>query len=145
MAEKNNCGLLAPPARDYCEQDTGGQGGGGGGSGAGGGITDGASDHVKDLANILIKKIEELLAPNDAWAPEKADSALYEPFLWLGQHLAVAIFVCVVVVLARSAWHGAPARPGGGPTAPATDGCLHRMVPRGCRLHGVGPGGRHAA
>jgi multisubunit Na+/H+ antiporter MnhC subunit len=61
-----------------------------------------------DLANYLIKKIEELVAPNDAWAPEKADSGLYEPFLWLGQHLAISIFVCVVVVCALTAWQGAP-------------------------------------
>ncbi|MEU2271969.1 hypothetical protein ABZ568_37175 [Streptomyces olindensis] len=107
MAEKNNCRLLAPPARDYCEQDTGGQGGGGGG-GAGGGITDGATGRVEDLAEILIRKIKGLVAPKDAWAPAKADSGLYEPFLWLGQHLAVAIFVCVVVVCALTAWQGAP-------------------------------------
>ncbi|MFH8500673.1 hypothetical protein [Streptomyces coeruleorubidus] len=108
MAEKNNCRLLAPPARDYCEQDTGGQGSGGGGRSAGDGITDGATDRVEDLANILIKKINGLIAPKDAWAPEKADSGLYEPFRWLGQHLAVAIFVCVVVVCALTAWQGAP-------------------------------------
>jgi hypothetical protein len=112
MAEKNNCRLLAPPARDYCEQDTGGQGGGGGG-GAGGGITDGAVVSVKELANTLIKHIEELLAPGKTWAPEKADSGLYEPFLWLGQHLAVSIFICVVVVCAQTAWrrrHGVDPR-----------------------------------
>ncbi|GAA2426273.1 hypothetical protein [Streptomyces coeruleofuscus] len=107
MAEKNNCRQLDGLARQYCEQDTGDQGGGGGG-GAGGGITDGAAGRVEDLANILIKKIEQLIAPEHAWAPAKADSVLYEPFLWLGQHLAVAIFVCVVVVCALTAWQGAP-------------------------------------
>ncbi|GHA59181.1 hypothetical protein [Streptomyces purpurascens] len=109
MAEKNNCSQLDGLARQYCEQDTTDPpGGGGGGGGAGGGITDGATGRVEDLANILIKKIDSLLAPRDAWAPDKADSGLYEPFLWLGQHLAVAIFVCVVVVCALTAWQGAP-------------------------------------
>ncbi|MFD8902669.1 hypothetical protein [Streptomyces ardesiacus] len=32
---------------------------------------------------------------------------LYQQFLWLGQHLAVAVFVCVVVVCALTAWQGA--------------------------------------
>ncbi|MGW7440887.1 hypothetical protein, partial [Streptomyces sp. NPDC054849] len=74
----------------------------------GGGLTEGASDHVKDLADYLIKKIDGLLAPKDSWAPETADSWLYSQFLWLGQHLAVAIFICVVVVCALTAWQGAP-------------------------------------
>lgn len=82
--------------------------GGGGGDGGGSGLTAGASQHVKDLANWLIDKIKGLLAPKDAWAPEKADNAIFAPFLWLGQHLAVAIFVCVVVVCGLSAWQGAP-------------------------------------
>ncbi|MEU1853753.1 hypothetical protein ABZ499_31935 [Streptomyces sp. NPDC019990] len=103
MAEKNNCRQLAEPAREYCEQDTGGQGGGGSG-----GITDGAVVSVKELADTLIKHINELLAPGKTWAPEKADSGLYGPFLWLGQHLAVSIFICVVVVCALTAWQGAP-------------------------------------
>ncbi|MEV4441075.1 hypothetical protein AB0K09_19050 [Streptomyces sp. NPDC049577] len=61
-----------------------------------------------DLANTLIKKLKGLIAPEHAWAPEKSDSVLYEPFLWLGQHLAIAVFVCVVVVCALTAWQGAP-------------------------------------
>ncbi|MFD3834171.1 hypothetical protein [Streptomyces sp. NPDC058621] len=63
---------------------------------------------MKDLADYLIKKITDLIAPKDSWAPETADSWVYQQFLWLGQHLAVAIFVCVVVVCALTAWQGAP-------------------------------------
>ncbi|MDQ0904655.1 hypothetical protein QFZ22_000640 [Streptomyces canus] len=103
--DDNPCGLVAKPMRALCEKDHGIPSDGGTGTG---GITDGASDHVKDLANSLIKAIKGMVAPDRAWAPEKADSALYEPFLWLGQHLAVAIFVCVVVVCGLTAWQGAP-------------------------------------
>ncbi|MFF4756351.1 hypothetical protein ACWD5R_39595 [Streptomyces sp. NPDC002514] len=99
------CDLLkGTPGYDYCRGDSQAPSGGGGG----GGITNGASDHVKELANSLIKKIIELVAPKDAWAPERSDNWLYQQFLWLGQHLAVAIFVCVVVVCALTAWQGAP-------------------------------------
>lgn len=93
--------------RDLCEEDHG-LPRSGGGSGGGSGITDGASDSARHLAESIIKKINALVAPKDAWAPKSADSALYEPFLWLGQHLAVAIFVCVVVVCGLTAWQGAP-------------------------------------
>ncbi|MEU3491207.1 hypothetical protein [Streptomyces massasporeus] len=105
--DPDNCSGLDEPARSYCEGDTGGSGGVGGGGG-GGDVTDGAVTSVKELANSLIKHIKEQLAPGKTWAPEKADSGLYEPFLWLGQHLAVAIFICVVVVCALTAWQGAP-------------------------------------
>ncbi|MEY9997321.1 multisubunit Na+/H+ antiporter MnhC subunit [Streptomyces sp. V4I8] len=109
MAE-NPCDGIWGPGKEYCERwnsdgppdmrpDTGT---------GGGGITDGASDHVRDLADSLIAAIKGMVASKDAWAPEKSDSALYEPFLWLGQHLAVSIFVCVVVVCALTAWQGAP-------------------------------------
>jgi hypothetical protein len=107
----DNCDLLkGTPGYDYCIRDTDrpDTGGGGGGGGAGGGMTDGAVVSVKELANTLIKHIDELLAPGKTWAPAKADSGLYEPFLWLGQHLAVSIFICVVVVCALTAWQGAP-------------------------------------
>lgn len=101
----NPCRLVAPPMRDLCEEDHGLPRSGGG---SGNGITDGASDNVQDFAQSIIKKIIKLVAPKDAWAPKSADSALYEPFLWLGQHLAVAIFVCVIVVCGLTAWQGAP-------------------------------------
>ncbi|MFF4983779.1 hypothetical protein ACFY3O_27470 [Streptomyces sp. NPDC001046] len=107
--DPDNCRLLSPNVRKYCERDTGGgDGDGADGGGVGGGITDNAVGSVKELANSLIKHLKELLAPGKTWAPEKADSGLYEPFLWLGQHLAVSIFICVVVVCALTAWQGAP-------------------------------------
>ncbi|MFF1360655.1 hypothetical protein [Streptomyces sp. NPDC058297] len=74
----------------------------------GGGPVDGASEHVKDLANWLIKRVEGLVAPGKTWAPKNAGDDLFSPFLWLGQHLAIAILTCVVVVCALSAWQGAP-------------------------------------
>ena len=114
MADKDPCDLLkGTPGYDYCVRDNSG---GGGADNAPGvpdgtgntGLTDGASDHVKELADWLIDKIEGLIAPNKAWAPEKATDAVFTPFLWLGQHLAIAIFVCVIVVCALYAWQGAP-------------------------------------
>ncbi|MGW3360550.1 hypothetical protein ACWDFL_35035 [Streptomyces bungoensis] len=109
MADKDPCNLIKGPGRAYCESDhSSGGPPGTGGTGSGGGLTHGASDHVKQLAETLIATLKRLIAPSHAWAPAKADSSLYEPFLWLGQHLAVAIFICVVVVCALTAWQGAP-------------------------------------
>jgi hypothetical protein len=111
MPDNDPCDLLkGTPGYEYCVQDNSGSGSDGppGIDGGGVGITDGASDHVQALAEYLIKKIQGLIAPDDAWAPESPDSWLYQQFLWLGQHLAVAIFVCVVVVCALTAWQGAP-------------------------------------
>ncbi|MFJ4888256.1 hypothetical protein [Streptomyces sp. NPDC088731] len=71
-------------------------------------MTDGASEHVQDLAQWLIRKVINLLAPGRTWAPESADNPVYQSFMWLGQHLAVAIFVCVIVVCALTAWQGVP-------------------------------------
>ncbi|MFG3207826.1 hypothetical protein [Streptomyces sp. NPDC048192] len=99
------CDGIYGEAHKYCERDSHPPGGG---SSGGGGITEGASEHVKDLADSLIKKVIDLVAPKKAWAPARSNSGLYEPFLWLGQHLAVAIFICVVVVCALTAWQGAP-------------------------------------
>ncbi|MFE6692134.1 hypothetical protein ACFVFQ_37440 [Streptomyces sp. NPDC057743] len=104
------CSLLKGVARKLCENRTKDIPGlsSGGRDGGESGLTNGASQHVKDLANWLIDKIKSLVAPKDAWAPEKADNAAFAPFLWLGQHLAVAIFVCVIVVCGLSAWQGTP-------------------------------------
>ncbi|MFG2789100.1 hypothetical protein [Streptomyces sp. NPDC048419] len=96
------CDAIKGPGKAYCERDPSSNGPPGTG-GAGG-----ASEHVRTLAESLIRKIEGLIAPGHSWAPAKSGSGLYEPFLWLGQHLAVAIFVCVVVVCALTAWQGAP-------------------------------------
>ncbi|MFF4845531.1 hypothetical protein [Streptomyces collinus] len=106
MADKDPCALIKGPGRAYCEQDN--TGGGPPGTGGGGGITGNAADNVKNLANSLLKTLKGLVAPKDTWAPAKADNWVYEQFLWLGQHLAVAIFICVVVVCALTAWQGAP-------------------------------------
>ncbi|MFI1367766.1 hypothetical protein [Streptomyces griseochromogenes] len=106
MADNDPCDLIKGAAKEFCEHDKSG-GAPGTGSG-GGGITGGASDHVRELADSLIAKLKALIAPDHAWAPAKSDSVMYEPFLWLGQHLAIAIFVCVVVVCALTAWQGAP-------------------------------------
>ncbi|MGA5135136.1 hypothetical protein ACPCTO_35700 [Streptomyces olivoreticuli] len=113
MPDKNDpCKLLpSGPARKYCESgpDSGSSGGGGGGGGRGdGGLTDGASHHVRDLADTLIKTLDGLVAPKNSWAPKTADNWVYQQFLWLGQHLAVIVFICVVVVCALTAWQGAP-------------------------------------
>ncbi|WP_411152975.1 hypothetical protein [Streptomyces sp. A30] len=112
MADGDACDLLkGTPGYDYCVRDTdkGADNTPGAPDGTGGsGLTDGASDHVKDLADWLIRKVTNLIAPGKSWAPEKATDAVFAPFLWLGQHLAIAIFVCVIVVCALYAWQGAP-------------------------------------
>lgn len=108
MADKDPCSLIKGPAKEYCLRDNGGGGNPEPPIGGGGGLTDGASDHVKDLADWLIRKVTNLIAPGKSWAPEKATDAVFAPFLWLGQHLAIAIFVCVIVVCALYAWQGAP-------------------------------------
>ncbi|WP_333774671.1 hypothetical protein [Streptomyces sp. IBSBF 3136] len=108
MADKDPCALIKGPGRAYCEQDNSGGGPPGTGTGGGGGITGNAADNVKNLANSLLKTLKGLVAPKDTWAPAKVDNWVYEQFLWLGQHLAVAIFICVVVVCALTAWQGAP-------------------------------------
>ncbi|MEU3634094.1 hypothetical protein [Streptomyces fradiae] len=101
------CDALPHPAAEYCRvpDDADGPPGNGGGSGA---VTEGASDLVMDLAKTLIDALYGLLAPEKAWAPKRADSWVYQQFLWLGQHLSVAIFTCVVVVCALTAWQGVP-------------------------------------
>ncbi|MFJ2477975.1 hypothetical protein ACIOWI_34260 [Streptomyces sp. NPDC087659] len=113
MPEKDDpCDLLkGTPSYDYCQSD--GHEGidptpDGGGVGGGAGLTDKASDNVQDLAEWLIEKIKNLIAPKDAWAPDEATDAVFAPFLWLGQNLAIAIFTCVVAVCALTAWQGAP-------------------------------------
>ncbi|MFJ6661608.1 hypothetical protein ACIQNG_35455 [Streptomyces sp. NPDC091377] len=104
MPDNNPCDGIRGTAKEYCER---GQGGPPADVEGGGGLTEGASEHVKGLAENLIDAIKGLLAPGELWAPEEA-SGMYEPFLWLGQHLAVAIFLCVVVVCALTAWQGTP-------------------------------------
>ncbi|MFJ8692866.1 hypothetical protein [Streptomyces roseolilacinus] len=105
------CDGIDGPAREFCRAPDDGSGPPGGGPPApedGAGITQGASDHVMDLAKSLTRMLRGLLAPEKAWAPERADSWVYQQFLWLGQHLSVAIFTCVIVVCALTAWQGVP-------------------------------------
>ncbi len=110
-ADEDPCDALkGTPGYEFCARDNDGGGPPSGGPPAGGGqgLTDGAVTNVRDLAESLINKLEELVAPNRTWAPEKPDNWLYSQFLWLGQHLAVATFICVIVVCALTAWQGAP-------------------------------------
>ncbi|MCF3960467.1 hypothetical protein [Streptomyces fuscigenes] len=96
----SKCTDIPGPAKDLCES--------GGAGGGGSGITDSASEEVKRLADSLIGTLKSLIASKRSWAPHDATSGLYKPFLELGQHLAVAIFVCVIVVCALTAWQGVP-------------------------------------
>ncbi|MGW1270093.1 hypothetical protein [Streptomyces sp. NPDC002491] len=102
----NPCDGIRGAARAYCER--------GQTDGAppdvkgGGGMTGEAVTSVRELADSLLKNLSDLVAPNDTWAPKTADSTLYAPFLWLGQHLAIAVFVCVIVVCGLTAWQGVP-------------------------------------
>ncbi|MGW2866339.1 hypothetical protein [Streptomyces sp. NPDC001205] len=102
------CSGIIGQAGEWCREGNKGKTPDPGGNGDPGGAVGGASQHIKDLANSLIKKIEGLVAPKDSWAPKDPDSAIYQPFMWLGEHLAVAIFTCVVVVCALTAWQGTP-------------------------------------
>lgn len=99
------CKGIIGEAKEYCRRGV--EGGVPDTGRSGGGITGGASEHVKDLAESLIAGLKGLLAPESLWAPKGA-AGFYEPFLWLGQHLAVAIFTCVVVVCGLTAWRGVP-------------------------------------
>lgn len=101
MADKDPCDGLYGPSKEYCET-------GEGTIDTGGGLTGGASDYVKDVVDHFLHLLKQLLAHNDAWAPSTADNGIYQGFMWLGQHLAVAIFTCVVVVCALTAWQGVP-------------------------------------
>ncbi|MEU4878293.1 hypothetical protein [Streptomyces sp. NPDC021608] len=63
---------------------------------------------MRELADSLLTHLRGLVVPRKAWAPPTQDSALYEPFMWLGQHLAIAIFICVIAVCGLTAWQGVP-------------------------------------
>ena len=105
----NPCDKIKGPAKAYCERDPDNGGALPPESGPEfHGWVDGGAENVQELAESLLDTMRSLLAPDSTWAPKQADSVLYQPFLWLGQHLAVAIFVCVVVVCALTAWQGAP-------------------------------------
>lgn len=107
MPDNNPCDGIKGQAKEFCERslDDGdppipNQGGGG--------VADGASDLVKDLAKGLCDSVSKLVAPKSLSAPAQPGDWSYAPFVWLGQHLAVGIFMCVVVVCALTAWQGVP-------------------------------------
>ncbi|MBD3549994.1 hypothetical protein [Streptomyces sp. JV180] len=104
MPDSNPCDGIKGQARDYCEWDGGGREVPDGD----GGLIGGASDHVKDLAETLIDGLKGLLASDKLWTAQRSQGWVYDQFMWLGQHLAIAIWTCVVVVCALTAWRGAP-------------------------------------
>ncbi|MFY1675473.1 hypothetical protein [Streptomyces sp. WMMC905] len=110
MEEDDPCDALeGTPGYDFCARDNNGGGPPDGGPpGPVQNWTDGAVSNVRELAQSLAEKITHLVAPDSTWAPEQADDWVYQQFFWLGQHLAIAIFICVVVVCALTAWQGAP-------------------------------------
>uniref|UniRef100_UPI003C7DD6EB hypothetical protein n=2 Tax=unclassified Streptomyces TaxID=2593676 RepID=UPI003C7DD6EB len=73
-----------------------------------GGLTNGAADLVRDLAKNLSENITDLVAPGSLSAPATKDHELYQPMLWLGEHITIAIFICVVVMCGLTAWQGMP-------------------------------------
>lgn len=106
MPDNNPCDEIDGPAKEFCDrtltddppvpnQGTGGW-------------ADSASQLVQDLAKGLCDSISELVAPKSLSAPVQPSDWTYEPFVWLGQHIAVAIFFCVVVMCALTAWQGVP-------------------------------------
>lgn len=102
----NPCDGIKGSARDYCDWD--------GGDRpipdehSGGGMTDTAAQMVKDLAKNLCENITDLVAPSSLSAPATKNHELYAPMLWLGQHITIAIFICVVVMCGLTAWQGMP-------------------------------------
>ncbi|MBK5993356.1 hypothetical protein JHN53_17240 [Streptomyces sp. MBT58] len=102
----NPCDGIKGRARDYCEWD--GEERPIPGEHQGGGMVDSASQAVKDLVDHLCESITDLVAPKSLSAPATKDHELYAPMLWLGEHITVAIFICVVVTCALTAWQGMP-------------------------------------
>ncbi|MFE0790412.1 hypothetical protein [Streptomyces mutabilis] len=102
------CDGIKGPAKQYCEHGQGGPPPDADTSETMPGPVEAGVKAVREIAEGLIDTLTKLLAPDHTWAPRQADSWVYQQFLWLGQHLAVAIFICVVVVCALTAWQGAP-------------------------------------
>ncbi|MFE6189123.1 hypothetical protein ACFQ6U_32340 [Streptomyces sp. NPDC056465] len=100
----NPCDGIKGKAREYCEWD----GGERPMPDQEGGLTNGAADLVRDLAKSLSENITDLVAPKSLSAPATPDSELYQPMLWLGEHITIAIFICVVVMCGITAWQGMP-------------------------------------
>ncbi|GGZ29486.1 hypothetical protein [Streptomyces nitrosporeus] len=100
----NPCDGIKGKAREYCEWD----GGERPMPDQDGGVTHGAADLVRDLAKGLSETITELVAPGSLSAPATNGHELYQPMLWLGEHITIAIFICVVVMCGLTAWQGTP-------------------------------------
>ncbi|MDX3186172.1 hypothetical protein PV334_33575 [Streptomyces sp. ME02-7008A-1] len=110
MPDNNPCDQIKGYAREFCDRslDDGTTAPDGKVIPPSGGVTDTAADLVKDLAKGLCDTVSELVAPKSLSAPVEPDDWSYAPFMWLGQHIAVAIFICVVVMCALTAWQGLP-------------------------------------
>lgn len=110
MPDSNPCDQIKGYAREFCDRslDDGTTAPDGNVVPPGGGVTDTAADLVKDLARGLSETVSELVAPKNLSAPQKAESWMIDPFMWLGEHIAVAILMCVIVVCALTAWQGTP-------------------------------------
>ncbi|MFJ8982571.1 hypothetical protein [Streptomyces sp. NPDC102282] len=110
MPDNNPCDGIKGHAREFCDRslDDGTTAPGDNLVPPGGGVTDTASQLVKDLAKGLCDTVSELVAPNKLSAPVEPKDWSYEPFVWLGEHIAVTIFICVVVMCALTAWQGLP-------------------------------------
>ncbi|MFF2173255.1 hypothetical protein [[Kitasatospora] papulosa] len=111
MPDNNPCDQIKGYAREFCDrslEDGTTAPDGNVNPPGGGGVTDTAADLVKDLAKGLCDTVSELIAPKKLSAPVQPKDWSYEPFEWLGQHIAVTIFICVVVVGGLTAWQGLP-------------------------------------
>lgn len=110
MPDNNPCDQIKGDAREFCDRslDDGTTAPDDNLIPPDGGITDTASDLVKDLAKGLSETVSELVAPKNLSAPQEPKSWMIDPFMWLGEHIAIAIFVCVIVVCALTAWQGVP-------------------------------------
>ncbi|MFI5987387.1 hypothetical protein ACIBEA_41790 [Streptomyces sp. NPDC051555] len=103
LPTKDPCHLIKGKAREFCERGDDGKG-----KLPNGDVTGTAASSVRELADKLISGIKALLAPKDGWTPKSVDGPVYSQFAWLGQHLAVSIMICVVVVCGLTAWQGVP-------------------------------------
>ncbi|HWU11291.1 MAG TPA: hypothetical protein VN520_33860 [Streptomyces sp.] len=110
MPDTNPCDQIKGQAREFCDRslDDGTTAPDDNLIPPDGGVTDTASQLVKDLAKGLCDTVSELVAPKKLSAPVTPKDWSYEPFVWLGEHIAIAICICVVVMCALTAWQGLP-------------------------------------
>ncbi|WP_331735623.1 hypothetical protein OG379_41290 (plasmid) [Streptomyces sp. NBC_01166] len=110
MPDTNPCDQIKGDAREFCDRslDDGTTAPDDNLIPPDGGVTDTASQLVKNLAKGLCDTVSELVAPKKLSAPVAPKDWSYDPFVWLGEHIAVMIFICVVVMCALTAWQGLP-------------------------------------